>query len=119
MAVFTAAAFADTTEQTVHSGPCSVKAIIIHKNHSQSAAAFIQLWDAANPTPGTTAPPWSFKVDTLTNTGQLVTKIIFPNGGIKFNTACTIFCSTAASGGTASTTTTLPDIIEVVYERGV
>lgn len=118
MAVARFTTFTDTTEQTVYAHPCSVKAIIALPNKAQSGRAYIQLFDATNPTPGTDAPGLQVWVDTLALSGKTLHKFIFP-GAVKFGTGCTIFCSTAAGGATASTTTTKPDWIEVVWEVGV
>lgn len=122
MAVTVITAWADTTEQAVYAGACSLKAIIVLANKAQSAAAYLQLFDAAvgaGITPGTTEPAWAFKIDTQALSGKTLHKFIFPNGGAKFNTACTAFLADAAGGGTAPLTTVLPDYIEFHWEYGV
>ena len=65
MAVARFTAFSDTTEQTVLATPCKVTSVVVKANKAQSGAAYIQLFDATNPTPGTTKPEVSFRVNTL------------------------------------------------------
>lgn len=111
--------WADTTEQTVLAAPCRVTVIEIEPNFSQSAEVYLQLFNAADPTPGVTAPNLVIPIGTVTTQGvKGKTKVVFPGGGIRFGTACTAFCSTAAAGGTAPTTTALPRAISVFYAKG-
>ena len=106
----------NTTEQTASSGACRLHAIEIEPNSGQSAAAYVQLWDASGPTPGTTAPDYAIMIPTNTNRG-LTRKIkaIFPNGGLEFATAITLFVATAAGGGTAVATTVIPQEIKLYF----
>lgn len=105
----------DTTEQTAVSIACRVHCIEIEPNLAQSAAAYLQLWDASNPTPGTTAPDYAYKINTTTVEGlKRKEKIIFPNGGKEFATAVTLFMSSDA-GATAVLTTVIPKNIRIYY----
>jgi hypothetical protein len=107
----------DTTEQSVYAGRCFVTGIEVDKNIAQSAAAFIQLFDVADPTPGVTVPSVQVFVNALSSVGKRKAKFIFP-GGLLFATACTAFVSTAVGGATAPLTTVLPDRVRVHYVLG-
>jgi len=110
--------WANTTEQTVASAAVRVKKIEIFPNQAQSAIAYFDLWDASNPTPATTTPTLRIPIPSNTTSG-LKRKIdaIFPNGGIRFGTALTAFCS-SDGGATAVLTTTIPLEIRVHYDIG-
>jgi hypothetical protein len=119
MAVVTFTTWANTTEQTVLAATCRVTAIEIQPHASQAAEVYFQLFNDASPTPGSTAPNMVIPIGTVTTQGlKRRLKVLFPNGGIRFDTACTAFCGTAAAGGTAPTTTSLPPYIRVSYAIG-
>lgn len=113
-------AWANTTEQTISSVACRVKKVEIYSNQSQSGTAYVHLYDATNPTPGTTAPLLTFSIGSqaaVSGTEGLKRKhdFILPNGGRRFGTALTIFCS-SDGGATAPLTTVIPLEIKVYYE---
>lgn len=110
--------WADTTEQTVFSVAARVTKIEIIPDVAQSATAYIDFWDNANPTPGTTTPFLRIPVNSNTTRGlQRKIAVVFPNGGLRFGTACTAFCS-SNGGATAALTTVIPDDIIVYYVKG-
>ena len=111
-------AWTDTTEQTVLASACRVTRIDAYPHASQAAEVYIQLWDVANPTPGTTDTKMCLPVGSLTVQGPRKTTFLFPGGGIRFATACTIFCATGPEGATGATTTSLPPRIDVYYSVG-
>ena len=111
-------AWTDTTEQTVYSGACRVTRVDAYPNASQSAEAYICFWDNANPTPGTTDTKMTLPIGTVTIQGRRKTTFLFPGGGIRFATACTIHCATGPENGTAPLTTALPPLIDVFYTTG-
>ena len=108
----------DTTEQTVYSGACRVTKIVAYPYATQVAEVYIQFWDATNPTPGTTDTKMTIPIGTNTVNGSRPVTVLFPNGGVRFATACTIFCATGAEGATAPITTSLPPQIDVYYTTG-
>ena len=120
MAVATFTTWADTTEQTVLAAACRVTAIEIARHAEQANEVYLQLFDVANPTPGTTAPRMVLPVPTVAVAGggnsPHIYKYIFP-GGLRFGTACTAFCSTTDDGATAPTTTSLPPRIRVFFAQ--
>jgi hypothetical protein len=110
--------WADTTEQTVLAAACRVTKVVAYPHESQAAEVYIQFWDAANPTPGTDDTKMCLPIGSKTVNGSRPVTFLFPNGGIRFATACTIFCATGAEGATAPTTTSLPPQIDVYYLTG-
>jgi hypothetical protein len=118
MAVARFTSWADTTEQTVLAAPCRVHAVEVVPHNTQANEVYVQFWDNANPTPGTTDTKMCLPVGSLTVAGgPKRRKFVFP-GGIRFATACTIFCATGPEGATAPTTTSLPPLINVYYSEG-
>lgn len=106
--------WADTTEQTAVSVACRVNSITIHTDTDQTEG-HVQLWDVANPTPGTTAPDYAYCIPAATISAKRRHKILFPGGGVIFSTAVTLFVATAAGGATAVLTTAIPDDIIIDY----
>lgn len=110
--------WADTTEQTVFSVAARITKVEIVPHASQSATAYVDFWDNADPTPGTTTPFIRIPVNTNTTRGlQRKIAVVFPNGGVRFGTACTAFCS-SDGGATAVLTTAIPADIIVYYAPG-
>ena len=110
--------WANTTEQTVYSGACRVTRVDAYPYDTQAAEVYICFWDASNPTPGTTDTKMTLPIGTVTIQGRRKTTFVFPNGGIRFATACTIHCATTPENGTAPTSTSLPPLIDVFYTTG-
>ena len=111
--------WANTTEQTVYAGACRVTRVDAYPHASQAAEVYIDFWDNADPTPGTTDTKMVLPIGTATIQGaRRKTTYIFPGGGIRFATACTIFCATSPENATAPTTTSLPPLIDVFYTTG-
>jgi len=109
-------AWANTTEQTVASAAVRLHKIEIFPNQEQSAIAYLDLWDVANPTPGTTTPTLRIPIQSVTTNGY-VRKITVDCHGIRFGTAVTAFVSTDG-GATAVLTTTIPLEIKVYFSIG-
>ena len=110
-------AWTDTTEQTAYAGPCRLKSVEVIPYDTQVNTVFVQLFDATNPTPGTTEPTMVMPVGSLASQGRKKRKFLFPGGGFRFATALTLFCSTTSIGATAATTTSLPPRIVVDFSR--
>jgi hypothetical protein len=106
MAVSRTTTFSDTTEILARNGLSRLSAIRAYPG--ASANYWVQVWNAANPTPGTTPPDIQFPVYTTRREPMLVIfdKIVLD--------AVSYFASTAASGGTATTNTGIA--VEVYYE---
>lgn len=132
MSVFTASTWADDTEQTVYSGACRVTAIEIQPHQLQVNEVYLQLWNDANPNPATTKPNMVIPVGAVSTQGAgthsksggsaeggpRVRKVLFPGGGFRFGTACTILCTTTPDGETAASTTSHPARVRVFYVKG-
>ena len=56
MAVARLSAFADTTEQTVSSVAAYLSGVFVYNPARTATDGWIEIWNAANPTPGTTEP---------------------------------------------------------------
>ena len=131
MPVFSATTWVDDTEQTVSAAACRVTAIEILPHEEQANEVYLQLFNSADPDPGTTAPNMVIPIGTNTTQGAGTAntwttaggmsrkrKVIFPGGGFRFGTACTAICTTTATGETAATTTSLPKSIRIFYVLG-
>lgn len=112
------ATWVDTTEQTVVAAPCRVTAIEVMMNVAQTAA-FLQFWDATGPTPGTTDTFLCIPIPVIAVQGLMRKfKVIFPGGGLRFATACTMFIGVGPESATAVTTTAIPEFVKVFYTIG-
>lgn len=119
MAKVSFTSWADDTEQTVKASACRVNRVDVYPHASQAAEVYINFWDVANPNPGTTATKMQLPIGTATIQGaRKKITFLFPGGGIRFATACTIHCATDTTGETAPTTTSLPPRIDVWYSEG-
>ena len=109
---------ADDTEQVVCSSACRLTAVEILLNVAQTAC-YIQLWDSADPDPGTDAPVMVIPAPTVANQGLMRKfKVIIPNGGLRFATALSVLATTTPSGQTAVTTTAIPQKVDIFYVVG-
>jgi len=115
---FTLATLADDTEQTVYAGACRLTAIEALLNVAQTES-FLQLWDNANPNPGTTAPRMVIPIPAIATQGLMRKfKLIMPNGGLRFGTALTCLLTTTHDGETAATTTAVPQKLDLFIVKG-
>ncbi len=130
MAVKTITAWVDDTEQTVHGYAARLNAIEILPHPTQANEVYLQIWNATNPNPGTTAPNLVLRIPTGDSQGggaaNLWTtaptagssrkiKYVFSGAGFVFDTAITILATTTVSNETAPTTTSLPVQVKVFY----
>ena len=113
MAVSRATSWADDTEVSASATGARLKAVVFTAISGAAGEAFIQLWDVADPTPGTTAPRLVIAVPVFTGVPRR-RKVIFP-GGFPFATALTWFVSTTHDGATAATTTA-PSSVDLYFE---
>lgn len=116
MAVSSATSWADTTEVSACASGCRLEAVKIRLNQSSAASSFLQLWNVANPTPGSTAPRIQIEIPAASVIGQ-VREWNINFGGQPFPTALTWFVSTASAGGTGATTSA-PQLVEVYFGVG-
>lgn len=113
--ISTATSWADTTEVSAYAAAVRLKAVVLDLAQGVSNETFVQLWDVANPTPGTTAPRLVLPVPRTTLIGiRRRIKYVFP-GGLPFTTALTWFVSTTHDGATAATTDA-PLVVEIHFE---
>ena len=132
MAVAEFTSYTTNTEQTVYAAACSIKSIEIMPHPQQVNTVFLQLFNAVNPDLGSADPADMVipipsaarqgrgtvaKMGNVAYGGKQRQKIIFPNGGLQYDTACTLTCSTTSTAYTAATTTSLPSMVRVNYQK--
>jgi hypothetical protein len=130
MAVAEFTSYTTNAEQTVYAHACMVKSIEIYPHPQQVNTVFLQLFNVADPDlAGGAAADLVIPISSVTRGGagtaakqgnvayggQGKQKIIFPNGGLSYDTACTITVSTTSTAYTAATTTSLPPLVRVNY----
>ena len=117
MAVSTAAAWTNTTEVQVVTGPVRLTKVEIDILPAASAASFFQAYNLFDSTPGTTAPDVQCRIPPFaTVSGKSRLELVFP-GGLYFETGLSWFVATASAGGTAATTHA-PTRVSVYYAIG-
>lgn len=118
MAIFRTSTYDDDTEQTVFATACFVKAIIITPAKTDATNHFLQLWNLTNPDPGTDAPDAVIPIRgtgaTALSSIEKPIKVIFPNRGLHFDTACTMLVTTTSTGQTAPAAGDDP-VVEIHY----
>lgn len=87
----------DETEETVSSVPATLFGWTIINDHA-TVPAYVQFYDSAAVTPGTTAPKIMICVPALDSKSQEFV------GGITFNTAITVASTTTPTGATGTAT---------------
>ena len=113
MAVSRTTSFSDTTEVAATTAAAYPKGVFVSITRSATAAdVFVQLWDVANPTPGTTSPDASCYIPSASITGGKFT-YRFPLPRTYWANGITYFASTTVGGATAST---IIDAVQVYYE---
>jgi hypothetical protein len=130
MAVKTITAWVTDTEQTVYGYAARLNAVEIIPHSTQASEVYLQIWNVANPDPGTTAPNLVLRIPTGDSQGagadadrttapsggsSRKIKYVFSGAGFIFDTAITILCTTTPSGQTAASTTSLPEQVRVFY----
>lgn len=116
MAVSSATAWTDTTDIIASPTPVRLKSVKIRPNPDSTAASYVQLFNSADATPGTTAPNDVIYVPGSDIAGRRVEyNVNF--GGKYYATGLTWFVSTTATGATAATTAA-PSLVEVHYTPG-
>ena len=116
MAVSTATAWTDTTDVIAYVGACRVTAVEVDIAPAATSTSFLQLWNSADATPGTTAPTVQIEIPIETSRRGSQFKVVFPKG-MRFATGLTWFVATASAGGTAATTHA-PLAVSVYYVVG-
>lgn len=116
MAVSSATSWTDTTDIIANAGACRLNSVEVRVNQDASAASYIQLFDSANATPGSTAPNIVLYVPSPTTAG-LTPSYHFDLGGVVMATGLTWFVSTTHDGATAATTHA-PLLVDVHYSTG-
>jgi hypothetical protein len=115
MAVNLQTTWADTTEVLVTGVRTMLKAVEVEVDPASTAAVYVQLFNEAGVTPGTTAPSIVLLVPFVTQMNRRKVKYVFA-GGIVFDTALEWFVSTTHDGATAPTGVNLPEVSRLYYE---
>ena len=115
MAVSSASSWSDTTDLIASATPVRLKSVKIRSNRDATGKAFVQLWDSADATPGTTAPDLVIGLPVPGTSGYKPEYNIHYN--MVFATGLTWFVSTTHDGGTAATTNA-PLLVDVHYAPG-
>jgi hypothetical protein len=130
MAVAEFTSYTTNAEQTVYAHACMIKSIEIFPHPQQVNTVFLQLFNSADPDLGAAEAAdmvipipsvtrggrgTAAKFGNVSYGGQGKQKIIFPNGGLSYDTACTLTVSTTSTAYTAATTTSLPALVRVNY----
>lgn len=102
-------------EVQVVTGAVRLKAVEIGLQSGATADGYLRLWNAANPTPGTTEPDIVIYLPTQTKQGE--TRIKVPLAGLRFDTALSYgVYTTPHSGSTTSSAGDAPLSVTVYYD---
>ena len=116
MAVSSASAWSDTTDIIASATGVRLTTVRVRQNPDSATAAYIQLFDSADATPGSTAPNDVIYLPAPASTGRQP-EFNFDMNGKVYATGLTWGVFTTATGGTASTTGA-PILVEVHYAPG-
>jgi hypothetical protein len=116
MAVSSAGAWSNTTDIIASAVAARLKAVKIRLNPDSTAASYIQIFDSADATPGTTAPNDVIYCPAASTAGRDA-EMNVNYGGKWYNTGITWFVSTTYNGATAATTSA-PLLVDVHYTIG-
>ena len=117
MAVSSASAWSDTTDIIASAVPTRLKSVRILVNQDASVASYVQLFDSADATPGTTVPTDVISVPSpTTGSRKMAYNVNF--GGKYYGTGLTWFVATTATGATATTSTGAALKVDVHYTPG-
>lgn len=120
MAVTRLTSFAAAANALAGSVPTRVSKIRIQLNPAATVTSFLQLFDAAAPTLGTTTPNDVLEVPLPANAALGIKQthvVVFPGGGKRFATALSVGCTTTYNGATGATTHA-PLSIDIYWEPG-
>lgn len=103
-------------EIQVQTGAADISAVEIQYNPAMATAAYVRLWNVANPTPGTTEPDFVILIPaSQAAAGATRVKVIL-GGGLRFDTALSYgVYTTPHSGSTAASGTGAPLSVQVFY----
>lgn len=116
MALSSATAWTDTTDIIASATPVRLKAVRIRCNPDSVLNSYVQLFDSADATPGSTLPDEVIYVPRADQAGRQVEQNVAFKGKY-YHTGLTWFVSTTATGATAATTSA-PLLVEVHYAPG-
>lgn len=114
--VSSAAAWTDTTDVIASAAPARLISVQIRVNPDATVDSYVQLFNSADATPGTTAPNDVIWVPSPTTAGRKLEYNV-PYNGKYYATGLTWFVSTTATGATAATTSA-PLTVSVEYNTG-
>lgn len=110
-------AWTDTTDIIASATPVRLKAVVVDVPAASSALGFVQLFDSADATPGTTAPFIVLPIPRVATMGsRRRLKYVFA-GGVVCGTGLTWLVTTTHDGATVPTGADVPLAIEVHYEK--
>lgn len=115
MAVSRTTAFTDDTEVTATGSAGRLLAVRIQSNPSQQNTIFLQIWDATNPNPGTTAPTMVLPIPATHASRRGGSKYHFAQG-VLFATAITYLVTTTATGDTVPTSNDAIGAVTLYWE---
>lgn len=113
MAVSSASSWTNTTDVIASAVPCRLKSVKVRLNPESTAASYLQLFNSADATPGSTAPDMVTYIPAASTAGRDA-ELNINYGGVFFATGLTWFVATASAGGTAPTTNA-PLLVDVHY----
>jgi hypothetical protein len=116
MAVSSASAWSDNTDIIASSTAVRLKSVRVRQDPDSATAAYIQLFNSADATPGSTTPNDVVYLPAPASTGRRA-EFNFNMQGKYYATGLTWGVFTTATGGTASTTGA-PLLVEVHYAPG-
>src|SRR5258706_3868093 len=116
MAVSSASSWSDTTDIIASATPVRLKAVKIRCNPDSVLNSYVQLFDSADATPGSTLPDEVIYVPRSDQAGRQV-EMNLSYKGKYFHTGLTWFVSTTSTGATAATTSA-PLLVDVHYTPG-
>lgn len=105
--------------QVVRTGRSLLRSLRVKVYKAGAAEFYIQIFNTASPTLGTTAPIEVIRVPAAETILPLQDKVVNyegPKGGQEFSTALTVACTTTHDGATVATSGQEPDVI-VDYEQ--
>lgn len=115
MAVSSAATWSDTTDIIASATATRVTHVKIRTNPSATAKSFVQLFDSADATPGSTAPDYVIGIPVYATSGNKPEYNVMIDQ--YFATGLTWFVSTTPTGATAATTSA-PLLVDVHFAPG-
>lgn len=120
MAVTRITSFAAATNALAGTTPTRLFKVRVQLNPAATVTSFLQLFDNAAPTLGTTTPNDVWEVTLPANAAGGIKQtqtFVIPNGGKRYATALSVGCTTTYNGATGATTHA-PLSVDLYWETG-